>query len=157
MKPHEKIKKFREELGLTQTDFARVVGVSQNNISKYESGLTKFTPNSYIEFLIEKGFDVNTLFDDERQLQKVGETANLLQDPVGQYSRRNDEILINRACEYFGFENREQLNDFFTRLSEKKSNANADILAYRVERLELMMGEFLLNEEEKREKDKKKP
>ncbi len=119
MKPHEKIKEVRERLGLNQSDFARVLGVSQNNISKYESGLTKFTPNSYIEFLIEKGYDIHTLFNDEQQLEKRKPRETILQEPKCEYVMRSDKRVESQVVPLFDLEAAAGLVELFNHYNEK--------------------------------------
>ncbi len=47
----EKLKQRRENLGLTQTDFAKTIGVTATTISRYETGLT--TIPKYMDFVLE--------------------------------------------------------------------------------------------------------
>lgn len=66
MKPiYVKIREIREELGLTQSQIASESGILQKDISRIESGSTKFIPNELIHFLYKKGVNVNLLYDEE--------------------------------------------------------------------------------------------
>jgi len=47
----EKLKQRRENLGLTQADFAKTIGVTATTISRYETGLT--TIPKYMEIILE--------------------------------------------------------------------------------------------------------
>ena len=72
LKSHEKIKQVRNQLGLSQVEFAEQVGVVQNDVSKLEKGQKKFIPKKYIDFLIENNYDLNTVFNDNLVLSKLG-------------------------------------------------------------------------------------
>jgi len=120
----EKIREVRVELGLTQADFASLMGVSQNNVSKFESGRTKFIPKSYIDFLVEKGYDINTLFDDEVPLKKLGDRNILMGESLDLYRVRNDDPLINTIKRSLGIESTSHLNELFSRFDE---NSNSTI------------------------------
>lgn len=45
------IKAKRKELGLTQVEFAKIMGMSQSRLSKVEHGQLEFTATEYIRFL----------------------------------------------------------------------------------------------------------
>ena len=97
MKIFEKIKQARKELGLTQSDMAKALGLSQNAVSKLESGQKKFIPNSYILFLYEKGFDINSIFNDKLPLGKlqIGTT------PESQYNNGSSRKGLNPLIDDF--------------------------------------------------------
>ncbi|WP_240911297.1 helix-turn-helix domain-containing protein [Yeosuana marina] len=91
MNAFEKIKKAREMLGLSQSDFAESVGVTQKDVSLLESGNKKFIPNKYIDFLIDKGFDLNTIFDDTLKLNYKNEIdLKTLNETTKVYQLRTD-------------------------------------------------------------------
>ena len=71
MKPiyAERIREVRQRAGLTQTEFAQIIGTTKNQLSKYETN-TQDTPTKVIISVCEKfnidanwlmGLDVNTL------------------------------------------------------------------------------------------------
>ncbi len=43
---------------------ANKLNISQNEVSKMESGSRKFVANNYIDFLLEEGFELNDFFDE---------------------------------------------------------------------------------------------
>lgn len=70
-----KLKQARELLNLTQGGIAEAVStflgadneantLSQKEVSKLENGQRAFIPNGYIAFLLQKGIDINSLYDD---------------------------------------------------------------------------------------------
>lgn len=60
-----RIKEKREELGITQTELAKIVGVSKGSIGNYESGVS--APNEKILFKLFKALkcDANFLYQDD--------------------------------------------------------------------------------------------
>lgn len=46
----ENIKSLRRTHDLTQPEFAKIVGISRNSLSRYENGQALFRQNSLIEF-----------------------------------------------------------------------------------------------------------
>jgi len=90
-----KIKKARSILKLNQADFAKEVGASQKDVSLLEKGKNKFIPNKYIIFLLQKGFDLNSLFDDSRELsfiEDINTQKNIAAEPTEQYLTSKNEI-----------------------------------------------------------------
>ncbi len=47
----ENLKERREQIGLTQTEFAEIIGVTSTTISRYETGLMKIP--KYMDFVLE--------------------------------------------------------------------------------------------------------
>ena len=119
MTPYEKIKEARTQLSLNQADFADAVGVSQNEVSKLEKGGKKFIPNSYISFLSEKGYDLNTLFDDNQPLKKLQQDHNILQEPKARYLQRTDVMQKNQMIPLFNIEAAAGLVELFQHVDEK--------------------------------------
>ena len=50
----DRIRIKREELGYTQTEFAKMIGVSKQTLYKYENGIVTNIPSSTIEKIAEK-------------------------------------------------------------------------------------------------------
>jgi phage repressor protein C with HTH and peptisase S24 domain len=119
MTPYEKIKEARTQLSLNQADFADALGVSQNEVSKLEKGGKKFIPNSYISFLSEKGYDLNTLFDDNQPLKKLQQDHNILQEPKARYLQRTDVMQKNQMIPLFNIEAAAGLVELFQHVDEK--------------------------------------
>lgn len=63
MELHHKIRLVRKELGLNQVELSEKLDISQNEVSRMESGKKKFVPNYFIQFLIDNNFDLNSFFD----------------------------------------------------------------------------------------------
>lgn len=63
-----RIKEKREELGITQTELAKIVGVSKGSIGNYESGIS--APNEKILFKLFKALkcDANFLYQDDMKV-----------------------------------------------------------------------------------------
>lgn len=118
MEAYEKIKEARIHLNLTQVEFAGVLGVSQNDVSKLESGQRKFIPNRYIEFLIEKGYDIHTLFDDKLQLEKRKTESEYAREPNADFILRTDKRLQKQAVPLFDLEAAAGLVELFQHYNE---------------------------------------
>lgn len=58
-------------MGLSQTEFASLMGDLPNAISKMLAGQKKFIPKKYISFFLNNGYDINSLFDDDKPLTKI--------------------------------------------------------------------------------------
>lgn len=65
---NKKIKDARLLLGKTQGQVASESGLLQKEISKIESGVRKFIPNQYIEYLYQQNIDLNSIFDQLREV-----------------------------------------------------------------------------------------
>jgi len=48
MTPGHLLKSLRKDLGLSQTEFAKQLGVSQGGLSKFESGRTRVTLEAFL-------------------------------------------------------------------------------------------------------------
>ncbi|TZF81784.1 hypothetical protein FW774_17155 [Pedobacter sp. BS3] len=66
---YEKLKAIRMLLGLSQSEASALSGIQQKDISLLEKGNKKFIPNEYILFLYKQGVDINSLFDDNREIE----------------------------------------------------------------------------------------
>src|ERR1700748_417361 len=64
----ERLKIARELTGFSQTEAGTRSGVGQKEISLLEKGTRKFIPNQYMQFLQKEGIDINSLFDDSKQV-----------------------------------------------------------------------------------------
>ncbi|WP_046007431.1 helix-turn-helix transcriptional regulator [Pseudoalteromonas rubra] len=68
------IRLIRQELGLSQEELARKLGINQATISNYESGKTEMTISQMFEFYLVCGKDLsmgnikNILSDDSKEL-----------------------------------------------------------------------------------------
>lgn len=73
-----KLKQARKKLGWTQKQVADwLLWTTHVSVSEYESGKRKGVPPEYLELLISKGFDLNTLFDNSKQeIEFIDKTKN---------------------------------------------------------------------------------
>ncbi len=124
MNEFDKIKMAREELGLSQSDLAGLMGDVPNAVSKLEAGQKKFIPNKYVKFLVGKNYDINTLFDDEKELKKVSDDSNSISEPKENYYKATDKELLKRIIQHFGLHNKMQLVEYLTQLDEKRDTVS---------------------------------
>jgi len=118
MDAFKKLREAREELGLNQTELANVLGVSQNDVSKLESGNKKFIPNSYILFFQSKGFDINSFFNDEMALKKLEDSRSILMESQQVYTQRTDVLHKNQAIPLYNLEATAGLVELFEHFNE---------------------------------------
>ena len=59
-----RIKKIREDKGLTQVQLAKSLGIGSSTFSRYESGEVGPSPEMLSKIAYALGVDVNMLFDD---------------------------------------------------------------------------------------------
>ena len=67
----EKLKLARKSFGDTQAVAGQKSGVAQRDISYLEAGKKKYLPTEYILYLQKNGVDLNTLFDDTKELENI--------------------------------------------------------------------------------------
>lgn len=136
MDPFKKIKKARKELGLTQTEMAKALGLSQNAVSKLESGQKKFIPNKYILYLQEKGYDINSIFNDQLPLQKLPKISPS-HDKRGSYGLvGNDLSLKDKIIRFLELPDETALNTFLDQIDE-----TGDVSQHPLEKLVLRVWE----------------
>lgn len=73
----EKIVKQRVEMGMTQKQFARFMGVSQGMISKWESADYNFSVKALAEIASKLNLDLNICFERNKVLQMPEKTKRL--------------------------------------------------------------------------------
>lgn len=103
MEAYLKIKQAREILGLNQSEFATAIGTTQKDVSLIESGNKKFIPNKYIEFLIEKGFDINSLFDFSESIEKLHDNI-VDQSKITYNHTKTDRIILEQKIPLYELE-----------------------------------------------------
>ena len=74
-----KLKEARFLLRLSQAEMAKKSGVSPRDISQLENGKKVFIHTSFLQFLNDAGFDLNTLYDD--QVNLVFRNQNTINEP----------------------------------------------------------------------------
>jgi len=67
----EKLKAARKSFGDTQAVAGKKSGVAQRDISYLEAGKKKYLPTEYILYLQKNGIDLNSLFDDTKELKSI--------------------------------------------------------------------------------------
>jgi len=84
MKSHKQIgidiKRIREARGMSQMELAEQVGVSFQQIQKYEKGVNKISAERIQQIAKALGTSVNTFFEKER--------VPMVSEPAVEYSRR---------------------------------------------------------------------
>lgn len=85
----EKLKTARKSFGDTQAVAGKKSGVAQRDISYLEAGKKKYLPTEYILYLQKNGIDLNSLFDDSKEL-KNNENKN--EDQVHHLEKRVEEL-----------------------------------------------------------------
>ncbi len=123
MNAYKKIKKARQELGLTQTDMAKALGLSQNAVSKLESGQKKFIPNKYILYLQEKGYDINSIFNDKLPLQKLPKTSPSTHKGGSYGLVGNDLSLKKKIMRFLELPNETALNAFLDQIDKSDDHS----------------------------------
>lgn len=118
MNIYEKIKEARLRLGLNQSEFSNELGLLQKDVSKVENGQRKFIPNRYFEYFFEKGFDINSFYNDEIPLQKISNKLDFLMESMPSYKMTPDEPLLNTLKNSLSFHRKEQVIDLFDRFNE---------------------------------------
>ena len=74
------IKRIREAYGMSQMDLAEEVGVSFQQIQKYEKGINKISAERIQQIAKALGTSVNTFFEKER--------VSMVSEPSVEYSRK---------------------------------------------------------------------
>ena len=102
MEKHEKIKLARQESGMSQEEFSKALGLLQNNVSRMEKGQKKFVPQPYIDYLMNAGYDLNSLFDDHRDLEKLKPIS--IAEPNTVYKLRTDRSIDKQTIPLYSLE-----------------------------------------------------
>ncbi len=100
---HERIKKIRQALNLTQQELANKIGVSRSNIGKYETGFSE--PSAAVIALICREFNVNEkwlcegvgdMFLPVKRNNEIAKLVNqLLNEETDSFKNRFISILAN--------------------------------------------------------------
>jgi transcriptional regulator with XRE-family HTH domain len=95
MKMSEKLKSARLLLNETQSVASKNSGTSQRDISYLEAGKKENIPTEYLTYLQRRGIDLNSLFDETKELETVknnlpAQIQKLLQD----LKEREEMILL---------------------------------------------------------------
>jgi transcriptional regulator with XRE-family HTH domain len=119
MDVYQKIKNVRTDLGLKQSEMAEILGIHQRDVSKLENGNKKYIPKEYMEFLVSRGYDVNTLFNDKIPLQKFNEEITMVKEPKLKLNLRTDKLQENQIIPLYNLEASAGLVELFEHYNEK--------------------------------------
>ena len=75
MSLYERIREARKTLQVTQKDAASESGLRQGDISRLESGVSKFVPTEYIEWLVQKDINIVWVFTGEGNIMEEVDVA----------------------------------------------------------------------------------
>ncbi|MGN0141531.1 MAG: helix-turn-helix transcriptional regulator [Roseburia sp.] len=91
-----RIKKLRKELDLTQTEFAKAIGLVQNTITSYEKG--RLTPSDQTILSICREFNVNEIWLRTGEGEMFNPSAESTLDTLAQERNLsiNDRILVEK-------------------------------------------------------------
>ena len=112
-----RIKQLREKLGLSQIEFAKRIGVTNQTVSLWENGKVPLLENS--RYRIEREFNVN------RQWLETGE-GEMMETPENPIDALNNVNLLvelaKRSIDCLDDQTRATIVSFVTELSKKLSN-----------------------------------
>lgn len=118
---NERLKELRKKLGLTQQEFANKVGISRNNIAKYEVGINE--PSTAVISLLCKTFHVSEewlrngvgeMFTDSSRVDRIKDFVNSLSEEdsfkvklISMLSRMNEDewLLLEKMVKRMMAEN----------------------------------------------------
>ncbi len=121
----ERLKQAREGLSLSQKDAAEESGVSQKDISLLENGKREFIPNRYILFLSNRGIDLNSIFNEKREVAFVHPIDGNEEEKIAPKTAPN--IAPNEENGPLSKSAQEQLQEYDSRLKSLENNMK-DIL-----------------------------
>jgi len=87
-----KLKLAREQLKLTQSDAARLSGITQRDVSLLESGKKEFIPTNYIQFLYKMGISLSYIYGDDDNIFR----SEFLNNPLEKLSHKLSPIKSNK-------------------------------------------------------------
>ena len=90
----EKIKQIRKSLGLSQIELAERVGVSFQQIQKYEKGASKISAFRLHQISEALGTDIATFFEPEKSALKVSGPTLEYSPPPSSPSLNEEEITL---------------------------------------------------------------
>jgi hypothetical protein len=67
----QKLKMARSLIGDNQLTASKKSGILQKDISLMESGKKKYIPIQYLSYLLRNDIDLNTLFNEKKELEKI--------------------------------------------------------------------------------------
>lgn len=98
----EKLKAARKLFGDTQSVASKKSGVAQRDISYLESGKKKYLPTEYILYLQKNGIDLNTLFDETKEMKTIGkDLQNIVAELTNQIAEKNELIMLYKDAIQF--------------------------------------------------------
>lgn len=89
----EKLKTARKLFGDTQSVASKKSGVAQRDISYMEAGKKKYLPTEYILYLQKNGIDLNTLFDETKEMKTIGKDLSETVKELQKQLAEKDELI----------------------------------------------------------------
>lgn len=111
LQPKE-IVEIREKYGITQTTYAKVLGLGEKTIARYENGAIQDTAQNNLMLLSRNINNFKTLFEkqidklDENEISKIKETLAKY-EPKVKFTKYNTELKMNEYY-YGGFTNEQK-------------------------------------------------
>lgn len=88
------LKQIRENENLSQKKIAPMVGLDRTSISNYENGKLTTIPIKFLQWIFDKGYDLNCLFSDEKEIKYRKEVPEeklpMVAEPKAKYYTQND-------------------------------------------------------------------
>jgi transcriptional regulator with XRE-family HTH domain len=85
-----KIKRIRKALGMSQMELAEGVGVSFQQIQKYEKGINRISAERIQQIARALGTTVNTFFEKEK------EVIPMVSEPSAEYSHKGTWMVVSQ-------------------------------------------------------------
>lgn len=93
----EKLKAARKLFGDTQSVAGKKSGVAQRDISYLESGKKKYLPTEYILYLQKNGIDLNTLFEETKEMKTIEkDLEGIVKELQKQLSEKDELISLHK-------------------------------------------------------------
>jgi len=93
-----RFKEARALIGVSQIVAAQESGLSQRDISQIENDIKEFIPTQYIQYLNRSGININSLFNQDENVQV---NVQPIVQPIDQKSRLSENDLLNGAGEKY--------------------------------------------------------
>ena len=85
-----KIKRIRKALGMSQMELAEGVGVSFQQIQKYEKGINRISAERIQQIARALGTTVNTFFEKEKEI------IPMVSEPSAEYSHKGTWMVVSQ-------------------------------------------------------------
>jgi transcriptional regulator with XRE-family HTH domain len=103
-----RLRSRRTILGMSQEELGEAVGVTFQQIQKYERGLNRIGSSRLYEFACILGVGVSYFFEDFSDEQKSGTATHFAEDGVPfEYERLNNKEVLTLVRAYYGISDRQ--------------------------------------------------